>query len=369
MVSARFDRRRGWDPEQPIDTPAGSRLPLLAVDRQGRALAVWYANGAIYASQSPYDGGWTAPQALVEGFGPALVMDDAGRATLVASRSGVGVVALRANPRGEWSPADVLDDEAPLGAPTASLGADGAVSVLWSRGATASIWGYGREWSRTKTSTAQPGAPWSAETIVNEIEGGWAHSLHSTGGDTLSFRTASADDFGPYRNRLWAQRRTAAGWGALVDLYGGLGPRAAATTARLARLGADTLAVWIETNGARHWVRARTFSEAAGTWGEPVTVAERQGEAHAIVGLRVATSAAGNAVVVWGAYGAGNGLLASDFVPGTGWSTPRLLRTALGSAAEVAMDDAGNATVVWSELADPLAIRAARLLATTAPAP
>jgi hypothetical protein len=370
MVAARFDSRNGWAPEQPIDAPAGSRAPLLAVDRQGRALAVWYANGAVYASQSAFDGGWTVPQALVEASAPTLAMDDSGNATVVATR-GDGVVALRANPLGEWAPAERIDDEAPHGAATASTGTDGTVLALWTRGATANVWGYGREWTEMRARTARTGEAWSALTTVHSFEGGYARNPHSAGGDTVLFLTESAES-GPSWNGVWAQRREGGGWTTPVALGEGRSRYSFRMPPRLARLGADTLAVWMESGTGpkeAHALRARVLSAATGTWGPTTTVADREGALRPNVGFRLAASVAGNAVVVWGAYGAGNSLLASDYVAATGWSAARELRSGVGSPPEIAMDDLGNATVVWSEFGDPLTIHAARLLAATAPAP
>jgi hypothetical protein len=108
MMAARGGLREGWSAPVEVPAPPFSLFPRIAMDGQGRAIAAWSAEGSVYTSQGSVEGRWSKPVPLAAGSLPSLAMDDAGRAYLVATR-GNGVVALRADARGEWAPAEVLD--------------------------------------------------------------------------------------------------------------------------------------------------------------------------------------------------------------------------------------------------------------------
>ena len=63
----------------------------------------------------------------------------------------------------------------------------------------------------------------------------------------------------------------------------------------------------------------------------------------------VAISDGGNATVVWCAWGTPYDVLASMYVPGSGWGSPILLNS-LACDPKVAMDDEGNAVVIYRDM-------------------
>jgi len=115
----------------------------------------------------------------------------------------------------------------------------------------------------------------------------------------------------------------------------------------------DAFAVWPSFDGARNNTWANRYAIATHAW-ETATLIE-SGNAGITGAPHVAVDANGNAVAAWSYFdGARYDILVNRFsAAGKSWDlvTPSLTATATGSgdAPRVALDDAGNATVVWAQ--------------------
>ncbi len=106
------------------------------------------------------------------------------------------------------------------------------------------------------------------------------------------------------------------------------------------------VAVWRRYNGSNYVVEA-VEKPAGKPWGEPVTVSEAGQEASQ---PHVAVDAAGEATVVWRRYnGSDHVVQAAEAPAGEPWSKPVTLSEAGQETYEpqVAVDGAGNASAVW----------------------
>lgn len=84
-------------------------------------------------------------------------------------------------------------------------------------------------------------------------------------------------------------------------------------------------------------------------WGEYTHFGRGLGRAH---DPQVASNSAGNAIAVWAqapTFGGIDKIYASRYFPGTGWSDPEIIddSSIVVSTPQVAIDEEGNATVVW----------------------
>ncbi|MGA8352873.1 MAG: choice-of-anchor Q domain-containing protein [Solirubrobacteraceae bacterium] len=108
----------------------------------------------------------------------------------------------------------------------------------------------------------------------------------------------------------------------------------------------DAIAVWARFNGINDVVQA-AVRPAGGSWGSPATLSEAGQEASE---PHVAVDAAGDATVVWRRFNGSNDVVQAAVRPaGEPWGTPTTLSEAgqEAHAPEVAVDPTGQAIAVW----------------------
>lgn len=216
--------------------------------------------------------------------------------------------------------------------------ADSQVLAVDAQGNALALWvRSGDVWSNHYTVGTGWGTPHALETgpVI-------AHSPR-VAFDADGFATAVwIQDLAMGGPTVFANRYTpGVGWGTPAPIGTGTaqesGPQVAADAAGNAH------ALWHEHDGAR--LRAWTsLYTPAGGWGPAALLDNGDGNAF---GSQLAVDAAGHAVAVWTQQ---TNLMASRYVPGTGWSVPALLETSnVGPAlsSRVAMNAAGVAQVVW----------------------
>jgi hypothetical protein len=145
---------------------------------------------------------------------------------------------------------------------------------------------------------------------------------------------------------LYAKRLTSGSWGAVTLLEYGTGDAWSPQVAMDDH--GNALVVWTQYDSSSHLnLYAKRFS--AGSWGA-VTLMEYG--AGGVWGPQVAMDNSGNAVVVWSQLDSSShmSLYARYFSSGT-WGAVTLLKTEAGDASSpsVAMDDNGNAMAVWKQ--------------------
>lgn len=144
------------------------------------------------------------------------------------------------------------------------------------------------------------------------------------------------------RGEIWSARYDASrGWDAPARIETDV--TRSATNPELAMDGAgNVFAVWLQSDGTLSGVRAARF-DVAGGWSAPTGI-DAAGTGS-VAGASVAADAGGNAVAVWRE---GNAVHANRFVAGAGWTVAERLSSTAGAAEfHLAMNPAGNATLVW----------------------
>jgi hypothetical protein len=108
----------------------------------------------------------------------------------------------------------------------------------------------------------------------------------------------------------------------------------------------NAVVVWQQYDGARFNIWYNRYVAGTG-WEGPGLLESDSGQASA---PRVAIDASGRALAVWQQFdGANTNILASRYVPGTGWGAPELLESRTGETfhARIAMNADGSALAVW----------------------
>jgi hypothetical protein len=148
-------------------------------------------------------------------------------------------------------------------------------------------------------------------------------------------------------NSIYARRNVAGTWGAVTLLETGTGEAWSPQVAMDSN--GNAVVVWQQYDSTNHLsLYAKRLS--AGAWGTVTLLETGTGD---VWSPQVAMDSNGNAVVVWQQYDSTNhlSLYAKRLSAGT-WGTVTLLETGSGSVwgPQVAMDNIGSTTVVWSQL-------------------
>lgn len=343
----------------------------VAVSPQGRGLVAWTAlQDGHYALQLRWLDGPALDPALDPGqtlahsgdaAAPRLAFDGLGNALLVwtvYSNQRHAVWASRYQAAsGQWDAPQQLS--APLAAGSAhapDLALDGAGNalVVWHQGDGRS--NHADAWARTFSPAAGWAAPLRLSDGVNTVHGVRV-ALTSAGQGLVAWQQQRGDGSAAYSqpSDIWVQPvSTSAAWGAARTVN-----RSAGQTSTVYVYGRTALALNARGDAAVLWsqrtqpgqpmeVQAALYRSALG-WQDASAINRASTEdSH---NPQVALDAAGNAIAIWqqqtdyGAYGASN-----RYQAGIGWGVAgHFVDSKLGDAypADLAMDAAGNATVVW----------------------
>ena len=335
---------------KPIDLSRGAASassPRIASDGSGNIVAVWREvegdASAIRAAVRPAGGTWSAPEkisAQVAGIeSPELAVDRLGNAVAVWQRStgDISVVQSAVRPAGgAWSePQD-------LSAPTeTSFNADVALKAAR---ATA-VWTVLQDRRTRVESSSRP------------INGSWSPALTLSGpvGNASTPVVAVDDGGGAVAAWRWADGaflvvqgavRTKNGVWSAPSVLSGLGRSASQPQVAMDSSG-NAIVGWLRFNGS--WTAAQVAPlAAAGTWGPARTLSERGGNARR---LDLVMNTGGDAVVTW----TQSRLLSSadlwaSFRPAGSarWTGGSVTDSWFGLDQRVALDERGNATVVWA---------------------
>jgi hypothetical protein len=198
-----------------------------------------------------------------------------------------------------------------------------------------------------------PGTGWAGAQLIETDNAGSATSP-SVDVDGTGIAVAVWTQSDGTRTNVWANRFvTGTGWGTAqlieTDNAGNASDPAIAVAA-----GGDAVAVWSQFDGTRSNIWANRYVPGVG-WGAAILV--ETDDAGFASFPQVAIDPAGNAVAVWSqSDGSRYNVLANRFIPGTGWGTSQLIEaqdsgtiTNGAQAPNVALDDEGNALASWSQ--------------------
>lgn len=303
IFANRFEVGRGWG--RPVliepDDAGHAYYPVVAVDREGNAIAVWAQSDGlqwnIWANRFEPGAGWGIARTIETdnaGFAawPQVAFDAAGNAVAVWYQSDgtrTNIWANRFVKGSGWGSAQLVerDDGGAATDPQVALDAGGNATAVWSHsdGTRTNIW----------ANRYEPGAGWGTPALLETDNAGFAVRPHvgvDAGGNAVVVWSQS--NF--FRYSIWSNRFVPGqGWStrALVetdeagDAYY---PRVTVSPA------GEALAVWHQGDGERENIWANRFTPAGG-WGTAAPI-EIDNQGRALL-PRVAGNSRGDAVAVW----------------------------------------------------------------------
>jgi hypothetical protein len=359
-----YSASTGWGAAGRIeaDDAQNGRLPQVAMDASGNAVALWAwldANGVDtnivanrYAAGTGAGSGWGTPvpleladqkpdrfQVAVNASGNAVVVweqYDGVRNNIRASRFIAGTGAGTG-----WSPAQPIETtEGDARQPRVVLAASGHAMAVWKQAVGSSDYILASRYS--------PITGWGSPSPISRA--GNAFTLPQLAVDAAG--NAMAIWF-ENTTQVWTNRYSAGQWGTAV-LLETVNASNAQSQMAMASSGMAT-AVWQarEASTGDYVVHASHTSSATGPWSSPVPL-NAPGTSVSTARPQVATDANGNALAVWEQAGPNDvtQLWASRYLASANaWSRPERLdqATAAVEAPQIAMDANGNAIAVWTQ--------------------
>jgi hypothetical protein len=353
------------------DAPRSPRYPEVVIDSAGNAITVWQeessgnVRNAAWARRSVAGGAWSAAVTIDQPVGnalqPRIAIAPSGTAVATFAQStdnnggGIQVFANRFN--GSWGAPQRLEADifGRANSPYVGLASDGAATVVFGLPDDTSP----RVWANRSTAAGA----FSGPALVG---GAFANAVQvAVAGNGQAVMTwLQPTGTGAARSSLWASRNLGATWTAPVQIAAdedAVSPLRVAADAN-----GNAVAVWQQNMANRATIRAARLDAASGLWSAPVTLNHSTQWGYE---PELAIDAAGNATVVWYAANdasqaqrvANLGVLANRFSASTAaWSGAVAVQpntTPRGFASHVAVDGAGNAIAVWLQPAPGSATR------------
>ncbi|HKZ49021.1 MAG TPA: thrombospondin type 3 repeat-containing protein [Thermoplasmata archaeon] len=304
VVASRYVPGLGWGPVQVLDafTASAARDPKVAMNAQGRAVAVWYEfDTDLSISAAVYDpgSGWGQPVRIENlthtSYEPEVAIDHYGNAIAI------------------WR--------------------------AYMFNGTNNYW--------IATARYDRGTGWASPVLLDAGTGqvDWWHIGMSPQGDAIVLWNT----FVGSAVQVWANRFSPqTGWGVTTILDPNIRTNGDGSVALDAR--GNGMVVWHAYNGAGYILNASQYVPGSG-WTAPFTMFN-QSNIIAIANPEVAMDLAGNAVAVWTAYTPGplGSIWGASFTPAQGWApaVPLELSSAYAIESHVAMDGSGGAIAVWA---------------------
>jgi len=343
---------KAWGTAMLIENDDAGRAlsPQIAVDNNGKAIAVWLqfdAQQRIDLWASHFDGSnWTNPELIEKGNenpGPAqIAVDKNGKAIAVWPQSDGTNMNIWANrfDGSAWGKAELIeavDQDAQN--PQIAFDNNGNAIAVWRQQATKdaepSIWANhfdGNNWG-------------DAELIETGNETALFPQITFDGNDNAIAVWAQFLDATPSEAGIWTNRFDGSDWGTPVLIDDGNGD------ARSPQIAADNngnaAVVWRQFDGARYNIWANRYNGS--DWGEAELIeTDNAGGAR---DPQIAFDNNGNAIAVWQQDDGENENILANRFDGSTWGSPELIEDADWNAAspQIAFDNKGNAIAVWSQ--------------------
>lgn len=115
----------------------------------------------------------------------------------------------------------------------------------------------------------------------------------------------------------------------------------------------NALAIWRQAAGGTHHLYASRYDAAAGTWSAPTQL---ENESDGAAKAEIVMNSAGQAAVLWWGHAPAYALHAMRYERGTGWAAPEIVESSTsdggvgvpdGSEPHIAIDDSGNIVAAW----------------------
>jgi hypothetical protein len=363
------------DTGTPLSTAGDAAAPQLAVDAAGNALAVWtqYSNARNTVWASHYNTAlnvWDTPRmvssasAVASAQKPDLAMDQAGNAIAVwqqgdgrADHFDAWVTQYNAGSASWSAPAMVSDGINSAHCLSVAINANGQGQLAWvqERGDGTSASSQPADiWVRPVSTQA----PWGDTTVVN-ASGGKANTVYVYGQIGLSVNARGDAAV------LWSQRllpslpmvvdaalySPARGWQDAASIVLNTTEDSQAPAVALDDAG-NAVAIWTQVTDYSAYGASNRYVAGVG-WGTAGHfVDSKLGDTCS---PSLAMDGAGNATVVWYRVSGTNAidLMTDRFTPASGWADPKVLwpvgsdSSMTGTLPLVATNPAGQTLVVW----------------------
>jgi hypothetical protein len=359
--AVRFDALHGWEvPVRLQDSGGDVDGVAIAMDDSGNAIAVWAeligSRYVVMASRCTPGANWSVPERIDSSeYSASLLFDIAvdplGNAVVswVQSRDDTGK-DLWANvyiAGVGWGRAELIENgELPeVGPPDVSMNNKGEAVVTWTWG----DWGNGTVYD-VYVNRYEPGVGWSSPTVVEDDRVNPAYASRAeidNQGEVVVVWYAAVLD--PFSVEIRSTRYTEeAGWGDCVVV--GICSPYHGMTINMAMDGLGNAVVVWNDSGAKA-ARYEKPGYPGSVWDTPQLL--ESDDRGSVSAPEIAIDDAGNCIAVWDQYdGVQNNIWANRFSPVSGWGTATLLENDDSGPAyspKTAMDNSGNAFVVWTQ--------------------
>jgi len=349
-----------WQSAELVETEntRSAHSPQIGIDASGNAVAVWSQSDGIrdniWANRYVAGDGWGRAEPIETGTGyasnPQIAVDSSGNAVAVWDQSDGtrdNIWANRYVSGTGWGTAELIetDNKGHAYYPQIAVDDSGNAVAVWyqSDGTIKSIW----------ANTYTDGTGWgTAEPIETDDAGNAFFPQVATNSKGMGIAVWYQAD-GAGHDDIWANCYIAGkGWDTAECIDTGTGdaqnPRVAVDE------NGNAVVVWQQSDGTRDSVWAKRYF--GGTWGTAELI--EANDARFDYDPRIAAYGNGNAVAVWlrcrydGIHYTHYNVCSNRYEPGTGWGTAERIEmnnAAIDDFPQVAVDENGNAMVVWQQ--------------------
>lgn len=338
VFAANYDLKTGWHEGTLMEQydEGDTFAPQIGIDGDGNAIAVWGQDigqiDNIWANRYVVGVGWQDPEPIeeiAESTGkPKFAMNGSGSAIATWTTGGYFDGKLWANRHSAdsgWVGHELIADSGGVGDHRIAIDKNGNSITVWSQSATSEIW--------ARKFNVQTG--WEDSELIAEYTGTVSHIdiAMSSEGDAMVVWDHDDDA----KVTVWAKSyETGTGWSIAESISSGSDVEVAMDNqgTAIAVIGGDS--IWTSIHdGESGWLAAEKFDDID---------SERERRPH------VAMDDNGNGIVVWTKRGTeSQDVWVNSYKVDVGWKGPEPIAESVGYASypRVAMDDNGNAVVVW----------------------
>ncbi|WP_287410087.1 hypothetical protein [Oceanithermus sp.] len=350
-----------WTGSSPLGPVAYvvARTLRLALNNAGEAVMVWYqsdgsGNLRIYEAERQ-NGSWTGPISFSLADPPTsglpqyldVAINDSGDAVVVWGQDGQIFGAERQGADGSWT--------APAGLNPAGTGRFDPKVALNNAGDAVVVWQQndGTKNQIYKVERQGAGGSWIGPSPLGDTNAINAKVVLNDAGDAVVVWQQSDGT----NEQIYKAERRGGAWTTPSDPADHLSLAGTAASGPQVALNdaGDAVVVWQQSDGTN--IQIYKAERRGGAWTTPSDPADHLSLAGtAASGPQVALNDAGDAVVVWEQRDGSNGQIFKAERRGGAWTTPRDLADHLSLAGtdarqpQVALNDAGDAVVVWEQL-------------------
>jgi len=341
----------GWGAPVLIETDDiwSAQDPSIAMDNAGNAIVVWEGVDSIWANRYYAGIGWGTAQPISPDDGmdcnwPKAVVDDAGNGVTIWQRSD-GIWANRFVVGMGWGTASLIrtDDLGTCYWPALAGDSAGNAIAMWMQNDSirTNLWAI--------QYTADSG--WGTATLIeNSTETAWGHRIAMDDAGSAIAVWMQSDGV---RSNIWVNRYVwGAGWGTPELVEDDLGYVSHHEVA--IDCAGNAIVLWnqMDEDVWQQNIWARRYVTGSG-W-DTAEIVDNPDESSGAT--QIASDGAGNAIVVWSHYHDSSTMQvwANRYVLGSGWSEPELIVTldSGGLYPQIAVDDSGNGFAVWIQSED-----------------